>query len=134
MKAGALKALHRTYAAAWAAHMAWLVLMLVFRPGIWQIRIHLLAFGLLEGIAVVGRLKPGDTLSEFMQSIAAKVPGRAQWYQSWKALVSLFALLYALEGGYVVAYAWGWIPLGTVVATLTFLFLLYHWTSSEKYG
>ena len=135
MSAGA-KRLHPSYAAFWAAHVVWLLAMLIFFPPLWLIRVHLGFFAIVEGIAVaVRRGKAGDTLSEFVQAIAAKTPAgfRVRWYQSWKAVVTLLAALYALEGGYLVYHTWGW-PLAALVTILVFLWLMFHWSRTEKYG
>ena len=129
-----MKAMHGSYAIGWAVWTLGLVLLLVIRPeSIWWVYAHLGAFFVLEGIAVAIRTTPGDTLSEFMQAVSDKASDRARWYQGFNALTVLLALLVSAEGGFVVAFRWGWVPLGLTVTLLLFCWLLVHWQEPEKY-
>lgn len=128
--------IHWAYGISWGVHGLWTVIVYLRGLPFWEVVANLSVFGLLEGIAVFARKLPGDTLSEFMQSISGKVPlgSDVRWYQSWNGLVSVFAFLYAFQGGYIIAHGSGWFPVGIIVTGLLFTFLLYHWLRPRKYG
>jgi len=119
---------------AWAVW--WLVFLadLFFWHHVWFTRGILIAFLVLEVWGAAFRKRGGDTLSEFQQWISAHAGEDARWWQSWNALVTGLALLVSVQAGYVVMDLWGRWDLSVIAILTVFLWNLFHWTESERYG